>query len=246
MKISIVNKYKNVGSARHPNTIYCGRGSALGNPWPIQGEDTRDVVCDRFHEALFNGYRDRTLGEARVTQLVEIMELAQTPEGVALECFCVPQRCHCESTKQLVEQELSNPTGYLIKAPEEANTAVQYYQGKDAIKFSICNQMITRGAPSSSSERYRTDPPVECYINGAKPFESTDIVGISVNGKRYNRVKADAELITQAAEANVTFVTDNEYNANRPFNTGEREVAELLSSLGYTFESTKDRGIWTK
>lgn len=65
---------------------YCGRGSPWGNPfiiggwWPAKGRRmTRDDVCDRF--------------ECEVLPKLDVSPL----RGLDLECYCAPQRCHCDS-----------------------------------------------------------------------------------------------------------------------------------------------------
>ena len=102
--MTVVNKRKNQGSNRHPNTVYCGRGSALGNPWLIKGSDTRDVVCDRYDRALTEAVVADDLNDEAKAQILEIARLAQTPEGVVLECYCAPLRCHCDSIKNIIDK----------------------------------------------------------------------------------------------------------------------------------------------
>jgi hypothetical protein len=122
------------------------------------------------------------------------------------------------------------------------------YLEKDKLKFAPCNKIISRGVKGSSSYNYATNP--ELYLHKdliANPtdFEPTDIVGISSNGnRRGGRKKPDFELIYKAAEARVTFITDNKANRERPYNIGEREVAEFLYSLGYVNEDSPEGAVW--
>lgn len=58
------------------NAVYIGRGSKWGNPFPIDANNTRDEVCDRF--------RDEILPTLDVSSL----------KGKDLICFCKPRRCH--------------------------------------------------------------------------------------------------------------------------------------------------------
>lgn len=75
--------------------VYCGRGSALGNRHVMRGKSQkeRDRVCD-LYAAEFPTKRQREECEW-------IAEKLKT-QPVALECFCVPKRCHCETPKEYI------------------------------------------------------------------------------------------------------------------------------------------------
>lgn len=77
--------------------LYCGRGSALGNPHVMRGKSQkeRDRVCD-LYAAEFP-----TPEEAKECEWIE-GQLKRGP--VALECFCYPEkRCHCKTVKNHIE-----------------------------------------------------------------------------------------------------------------------------------------------
>jgi hypothetical protein len=59
--------------------VYCGRGSAWGNPYIIGRDGDRDRVCDLF--------------EANVLPRLDVTFL----KGKDLVCFCAPKRCHCDA-----------------------------------------------------------------------------------------------------------------------------------------------------
>lgn len=124
------------------------------------------------------------------------------------------------------------------------------YHKKDSDKFSICNKLISDGCSGSSSFIYKNFGIGNIPINkvNASFYVETDIVGISVNGARPNRVTFNKELIKTAADAGVRFVTDNLHNANRNFNIGERELANFLYyDLAYIVESEDIyRRVWNK
>ena len=44
--ITVVNKHHALYN--DPTTIYCGRGSALGNPYKMHSEVDRNEVCDKY------------------------------------------------------------------------------------------------------------------------------------------------------------------------------------------------------
>lgn len=103
-EIKVVNKYK------EPNHIYCGRGTALGNPFPMKNESERDAVCDKY-EAWFYSKIDEanwlstdTPGPA-TKQLREIYKKALAGD-VNLGCFCAPRRCHCDTIKNFIDNKI--------------------------------------------------------------------------------------------------------------------------------------------
>lgn len=120
------------------------------------------------------------------------------------------------------------------------------YLTKDINKFAICNKLITRGAPNSSSARY-TNPKVLGLTLDINPteFEPSDIVGVSVNGNRPNRVSFDHDLVELAVLSGAKIVKDNRANTSRSFNIGERELSSFLITLGATLiEDSSTRAVW--
>lgn len=109
---------------------------------------------------------------------------------------------------------------------------------KDAVKFRRATKLISRGVPGSSSHAYSRHPQAN-----TGEYSKEDIVGISVNGKRRNRIPPDFREILKAHQAGVKgFITDNVKDRNRPYNIGEREVAAFLKKLGYV--EYKGKGLW--
>ncbi len=104
--ITVVNKHKPYMFCASvvTTTIYCGRGSALGNPFIMKDPHDRDRVCDEFIDwfpAIIN-WPSRKAVDMR-HQLFEIKQAADKGD-VHLECFCAPLRCHCDTIKAYVEQ----------------------------------------------------------------------------------------------------------------------------------------------
>ena len=121
---------------------------------------------------------------------------------------------------------------------------MSYYQNKDMVKFAKCNKLISRGAIGSSSHRYSLLD--DFWIPNAGSYSSSDQVGISVNGARRGRLSFDKNEVLLAISAGVSFITDNEYNRNRSFNIGEREIANFLIEHGYTAKDYPQGAHWTK
>lgn len=123
------------------------------------------------------------------------------------------------------------------------------YLEKDRKKFKHCTHLITRGVKDSPSDRYSNSTilwlPPETITNSG-PYGMSSVVGVSVNGSRAGRVQVDEHELLLAIEADAIIITDNLEHRNRPFNIGEREVADILADAGYHFKDTENRGIWTK
>lgn len=84
--------------------VYCGRGSALGNPFVMHNETQRDDVCNRY-ETHFNHQVRELKDEAMLKQLRMIWTLAKKGD-VSLGCYCAPKRCHCDTIKAYIEEHL--------------------------------------------------------------------------------------------------------------------------------------------
>lgn len=101
---------------------------------------------------------------------------------------------------------------------------------KDLAKARHATKYIGRGSPPSSTERYRiaAGDLANCGV-----YHADDIVFISAEGNRSGRYDPDTEEIMRAAKARVRFVTDHARDRMRPYNIGERQVADLLHRLNY-------------
>lgn len=120
MAISIVNA-RSASIRNFSNYIYCGRGSALGNPFIMYKEVDRDKVCDQYQEWFYErvdeiNFLDKvdmgTTGKTYSTtpqedQLIGIFRyMIDSDKGVRLGCFCTPKRCHCDTIKNFIENKL--------------------------------------------------------------------------------------------------------------------------------------------
>lgn len=103
--LTVVNKYT-MSKLVLPSTlrVYIGRGSPLGNPWPITKTASRDAVCDQFDEYLREMIQK---GDKRICDaLNEIAHAVQTYDQVELVCFCAPRRCHGNSIRNTINKAL--------------------------------------------------------------------------------------------------------------------------------------------
>lgn len=77
------NKYKNTAPT---GSVYIGRGSPWGNPYPITATQTRDQVCDEFERVIL--------------PTLDVSSL----RGKDLICFCKPARCHGDAILKKANQ----------------------------------------------------------------------------------------------------------------------------------------------
>ncbi len=110
--ITVVNKY------REPNHIYCGRGTALGNPFVMKNDNERDQVCDWYKEWFYKNVDVASfLGIAEADADYDASLNPQTKMLIAiyhealqgdvnLGCFCAPKRCHCDTIKEFIELKI--------------------------------------------------------------------------------------------------------------------------------------------
>lgn len=120
-----------------------------------------------------------------------------------------------------------------------------FYSYKDQAKANVAHKYIGIGAPGSATDKYKIAYGLKANCDS---YEKSDVVFISINGKRKNAVGVASikTYIELAAEAEVRFVTDNKINRYRDYNTGEREVEEVLLSLDYKELETPSYSLWVK
>jgi hypothetical protein len=117
-------------------------------------------------------------------------------------------------------------------------TGTSPYLHKDQKKSDHATCFIGRGSERSSSNSYR-----KCWgeLANKGSYTSDDIVFVSAEGMRGGRIAPDLEEIRKACEAGAMFLTDDSTNRARPYNIGEREVAEFLRSQNYAEAAP---GLW--
>ena len=126
-----------------------------------------------------------------------------------------------------------------MKLPKTGN----WYWKKDAKKAAVANKFIGIGGSGSSTAKYAAGLPSE--VVNCMEYTDTDIVFVSINGARGNRVGIEAYIpyLKAAMEAGATIITDDGDNRNRPYNIGERELAKYLDENEYRENGL---GVWRK
>lgn len=98
LDIRVVNKHHREAGE------YIGRGSPLGNPYPIQGRDTRDVVIEKYEHWLDT--QIKADNPVVVNELNRLGALALQGQ-LKLQCFCAPQACHGDHIKDVLFTAIS-------------------------------------------------------------------------------------------------------------------------------------------
>ena len=141
------------------------------------------------------------------------------------------------SSQEETKQEDKAQQG--VKLTDKSGGKNKYF-AKDQAKADKANKFIGQGSENSSTNQYRID-----YKENANTgvYDSSDVVFTSAEGNRRGRKLPNYKEIQKAIDAGVTFITDTLEHRERPYNIGEREVADYLSKNGYE-ESAP--GTWTK
>lgn len=98
MDINVVNKH-------HPNSSgeYIGRGSPLGNPFPLGNFLNRTQCVDAYKKYICDEITDHN--DVIINELKRLHKLAKdTP--LNLVCFCAPKECHGDIIKQILLGEI--------------------------------------------------------------------------------------------------------------------------------------------
>jgi hypothetical protein len=112
------------------------------------------------------------------------------------------------------------------------------YVVKDQAKADKANKFIGRGSNASSTAKYAAS---FGELANTGNYTPKDVVFISAEGNRSGRVAPDFDEIGRAIDAGATFITDVKADRERPYNLGEREVAEYLGNREY---KEVQPGVW--
>lgn len=113
--VSIHNKHRDPAT---PEDVYVGRGSPLGNPFPIdvRAGQTRRLVIQAYREWL----RDRIKeGDKKVCDaLNDIANASLNGKAVNLVCFCHPHDCHARIIKDTVDAAVRSELATVNQNPQ--------------------------------------------------------------------------------------------------------------------------------
>lgn len=75
-----------------PDAVYVGRPTIYGNPFPMDGEAERNMVCDRY--------------EAWIKTQPELLKaVRERLRGKNLVCWCAPKRCHADILLRIANED---------------------------------------------------------------------------------------------------------------------------------------------
>ena len=104
------------------------------------------------------------------------------------------------------------------------------YTTKDQLKADRATKFIGRGSVRSSTASYTRDFGV---LANSGSYTKDDVVFISAEGNRGDRLSPDYAEIALAVKARATIITDVPSHRNRPYNIGERQVTNFLTQESY-------------
>lgn len=98
-RVTVINRHHKLPSQYR--TEYIGRGSALGNPFPINESQSRREVIELYKKWLAERLMQGDKAVCRALDSIANTVLNGHP--VRLECYCSPQPCHGDVIKELVD-----------------------------------------------------------------------------------------------------------------------------------------------
>jgi len=81
----------------------CRGKSPLGNPFLLEKESQRDLVCDKY-----GAWLQKRIASSDTFIVSEIIRLANIYEQfgkLRLFCWCAPKRCHAETIKKIIMEK---------------------------------------------------------------------------------------------------------------------------------------------
>ena len=90
--------------------FWVDRRSPLGNPYRLDGEHMRPLVCKRYKD-YFN---DTLLKSPQaVSQLFTMVDYLHSKGHLQLLCWCAPKQCHAETIRDWVLKVAQNENSVL-------------------------------------------------------------------------------------------------------------------------------------
>jgi hypothetical protein len=101
--VEVVNMRNTPDFGSRPGDVRIDRRTKWGNPFPMRGEATRNLVCDQY-EKWFE--EQEHLGRLDINELHEARRLG---------CWCKPKRCHGDYLRMRIEKLHGGRTPYRRK-----------------------------------------------------------------------------------------------------------------------------------
>lgn len=99
-----IRNMRNVRCGYAPYEFRVDRASPVGNPFYMHDESERNEVCDKY-EGYF--YRQLNYNSEFAMYLRKMLNALRQYGRLYLYCWCAPKRCHAETIKQWLEQQIT-------------------------------------------------------------------------------------------------------------------------------------------
>ena len=86
----------------NPYDVYIDRRGDVGNPIFMEGEETRDLVCDQYN-IRFN-HMIKAKNSPFYKEIKLFLDIYEEYGKLNLFCWCAPKRCHGEKIKKWIEE----------------------------------------------------------------------------------------------------------------------------------------------
>lgn len=91
---------------RLPWDFRVDRNTAVGNPFEMHGESMRDEVCDNYELWFKKQLKTQPEKSPFRKLLADILDVYLDYGKVRLFCWCAPKRCHAETIKRWIIEEI--------------------------------------------------------------------------------------------------------------------------------------------
>jgi hypothetical protein len=221
----------------------------------LGGQATGDQIARQFIKGAAISIDDITRATSERLQAIEDHDIAsilvRPIDNFANSIAKVRPEMQAPEIRKVVYEAFSNANQVapLPEAVQErpikgldlsGSTKKGNYFGKDNEKASRANKFIGRGSDQSSTNAYAVAAGNKANTGD---YDSSDVVFVSAEGARANRIAPDFDELKRAADKGVKFITDKKADRERTYNVGEREVELFLKYSGYKEESD---GVWKK
>lgn len=96
---------KNLRSSKpkHPWDFKVDRSTPVGNPYNMKNESERDNVCEQYEDWFYYAGHDKKFFK----YLKALLGTYKKYGKLNLFCWCAPKRCHAETIKEALEDDLN-------------------------------------------------------------------------------------------------------------------------------------------
>lgn len=97
--IQIKNMRNGFPNKNNEYDIRVDRKSVFGNPFYMNNEKERDIVCNKYEKYFYTQIKSNKTFKNEIDKLVNIYKKCGQ---LNLFCWCYPKRCHAETIKNYI------------------------------------------------------------------------------------------------------------------------------------------------